>query len=48
MTMLAELVTFIGALIWNYNLMWLFLPVGLLSAFLIGAIVTGSIFGRNK
>ena len=48
MTMFAEVVTFIGALIWNYDLMWLFLPVGLLNAFLIGALVTGSLFNRNK
>ncbi len=48
MTMIAEIITFIGALIWNYSLMWLFLPVGLLNGFLIGALVFGTILNRNK
>ena len=47
-TMIAEVVTFVGALIWNYSLMWLFLPVGLLNGFLIGALVFGTILNRNK
>lgn len=47
-TMIGEILTFIGALIWNYSLMWLFLPVGLLNAFLIGALVFGTISNRNK
>lgn len=46
--MIAEVVTFIGALIWNYSLMWLFLPVGLLNGLLVGAVVFGTILNRNK
>ena len=47
-TMIAEVVTFVGALIWNYSLMWMFVPVGLLNGFLFGAIIFGTIFKRNK
>ena len=48
LTMIGEVFTFIGALIWNYSLMWLFLPVGLLNGFLIGALIFGTILNPNK
>ena len=47
-TMFAELITFIGAFIWNYSLMWLFLPVGFLNGFFIGAIFYELFCNRNK